>query len=329
MLRVIWLTSLTCLLWLPTLLAAQCEGRDLRSSLSEADRAEIATAVAETRYGSGNLWRATRGARNLTLLGTIHIDDPRLDPIADGLAETVAEAEVVFLEMTQTEQAALQSALSADPSRIVLPEGSLIDLLPEEVWATLADAAAARGLPGPMAARLQPWYLSLVLALPPCVLASGTAPQGLDSRIEAAAEAAGVPTRALEPFDTLFSIFASEALEVQIDMLSASVMDEQAAEDMLATTVALYFDEAHAELWHLSRIAARGQLDLPPAEIDAIFAALETRLLTERNRAWIEVLEATPEDTIVAAFGAAHLFGEAGVLQLLSEAGYDITRLEF
>lgn len=323
------LFCLAVLVWLPLPLAAQCAGTDIRATLSADDRTEIAAAVAATPYATGNFWRATRQERQITLVGTVHIDDPRLAPIATAVLPEITAAEVVFLEMTQEEQTALTTSLSEDPSRIVLADGSLIDLLPAETWTTLAEAAAARGLPGPMAAKLQPWYLSLVLALPPCVLASGAPPKGLDAQIEEAAADAGVSARALEPYDTLFTLFAEEPLEVQLDMLSASVMDEATAEDMLATTLALYFEGAHAELWHLSRVSARSQLALPEAEIETIFEELEDALLTTRNRDWITVLEAAPEDRIVAAFGAAHLFGETGVLQLLSEAGYEITRLDF
>jgi uncharacterized protein YbaP (TraB family) len=312
---------------LPAALAAQCAGQDIRPQLSADARAEIAASAAAEPYGTGNFWRATRGDRSLTLIGTVHVDDPRLDPIAARFEAAVAGAEVVFLEMTEADQQALQRRLTEDPGLIVLPEGSLIELLPEQTWQTLAEAAAARGLPAPMAARLQPWYLSLVLALPPCALETGQTPRGLDARIAEQAAAAAVPTRALEPYDTLFSLFAEEPLEVQIDMLAASVMDDERAEDMLATTLTLYFEEEHAALWHLSRIAARSQLSLPVAEVETIFADLEETLLTARNRAWLEVLEAAPEREIVAAFGAAHLFGEAGVLQLLENAGYSLTRL--
>ena len=50
--------------------------------------------------------------------------------------------------------------------------------------------------------------------------------------------------------------------------------------------------------------------------------------MTERNRAWIPVLEETArKGTVFAAFGALHLSGETGVLALLQANGWTIERL--
>ena len=51
-------------------------------------------------------------------------------------------------------------------------------------------------------------------------------------------------------------------------------------------------------------------------------------LLIQRNRNWMPVIaDAIAEtDTIVAAFGAAHLIGDFGVLQLLENDGWDLVR---
>jgi len=52
-------------------------------------------------------------------------------------------------------------------------------------------------------------------------------------------------------------------------------------------------------------------------------------LLDDRNRAWIPKIEAMMEknDRAFLFFGAAHLFGPAGVLKLLEEKGYTVTRV--
>ena len=62
-----------------------------------------------------------------------------------------------------------------------------------------------------------------------------------------------------------------------------------------------------------------------------MFATIEQELLIDRNRAWIPVLlDATEQnETVVAAFGAAHLPGENGVLALLENEGFLLERLPF
>lgn len=311
--------------------AARCAGADLRETLDAGQRAALAAAVAGTPFAEGNRWRATRGARRIDILGTIHLSDPRLDPVMARHAPAVAAADLVLVELSAADEAALQEELAADPARLLLPgAATLPGLMDEANWQLLSAAIRARGLPPAMAARMQPWYLSLQLAIPPCALpeiAAGA--RGLDHRVIAAARAAGVPVRSLEPYDTLFALFADAPLEEQVEMLLLGVMPVSDTEDAFTTTIEAYFDETHAEGWEMARLVARRALDLPPAEIDAIFAEMEARLLAERNRAWIEVIEAAEGDRLFLAFGAAHLFGEDGVLALLERAGYTLTRLPF
>ena len=51
--------------------------------------------------------------------------------------------------------------------------------------------------------------------------------------------------------------------------------------------------------------------------------------MTERNRAWIPVIEAAaPKGPVVAAFGALHLSGTDGVLALARARGFTLERLD-
>jgi uncharacterized protein len=53
-------------------------------------------------------------------------------------------------------------------------------------------------------------------------------------------------------------------------------------------------------------------------------------MMTDRNRAWIPVIEAAAKQgPILVAFGALHLSGKTGVLRLLEQDGYSITRQPF
>ena len=97
--------------------------------------------------------------------------------------------------------------------------------LPEADWQRLSAALRARGLPPFMAAKFRPWYVSMMLAVPPCLTAELAQQDGLDARIEATADAAGVPTRALEPWDTALGAFADLPLDRQIAMLRTAITE--------------------------------------------------------------------------------------------------------
>ncbi|MFP4327880.1 MAG: TraB/GumN family protein [Paracoccaceae bacterium] len=310
---------------------AACSGEDLRPTLTAGERAAVESALAGTPYREGNRWRATRGERVIDIVGTVHLDDPRLGPVAERLRPTVEAADTVLLEITPESEARLKDRMTRDPGMLLLPEGqTLPGLMDEEAWDLLADAVRARGMPPFMAARFQPWYLSLQLAIPPCAMpqiADGA--NGLDRRVSDMALEAGVALRPLEDPAAVFAMFGDDPLETQIDMLQASVLPPKVGEDGFATLVEGYFDERHAEAWDVSRVLARRHLPLPADEVDAMFETLRADLLDGRNRDWITTIEATPGNRLLLAFGAAHLFGEAGVLALLEAEGYRLERLEF
>jgi uncharacterized protein YbaP (TraB family) len=145
----------------------------------------------------------------------------------------------------------------------------------------------------------------------------------------AAATAAGVPVRALEPYDTLFSVFDALSGIDQIDMILTSLALEPRAEDFGATMADLYFLGENRMIWELMRAEALRLPDYTPERVAAEFALMEDALIDSRNRAWIPVIESAAKDgPVLAAFGALHLPGEGGVLNLLAERGWIITPWE-
>ncbi len=313
---------LVCL-GLGSAVAAQCAGKDLRASLSARDLAEVQEIVANSPFATGNRWRAERQDQVIDLVGTVHIPDPRLEGPAARLASTVAGAEVVLVEMDAAEQARMTADLARDPGMLLLQDATLPELMDEEAWQTLATAARARGVPAVMAAKFQPWYLSMLLSIPPCAANALQQAQGLDGRIMDMAENAGVPTRSLETYDTVFAMFQDAPLDEQIAMMESALVPPDVSEDMFATLLHGYFDEALTETWEVSRLLSRNLSPLDAETSDAMFAQLETDLLDRRNRAWMPViLDAARAGPVVVAVGGAHLQGEYGLLNLLEAKGF-------
>ncbi|MBN9886982.1 TraB/GumN family protein [Salipiger abyssi] len=327
-------TPLAVCLWLALAPAAiaQCQGKDLRETMSAEERARLDARVAAMPYATGNRWRAERDGEVIHLVGTMHLSDPRLDAPLQRLRPVIDDAGAVLLEMPQEEQAELMQSLSSRPELLLLTENTLPELMEDADWQALSDAARDQGIPPFMAAKFRPWYLSMMLSLPACAKSAMEARDGLDMRIEAMADAAGVPTLALEPFDTTFNIFNAEPLDEQIEMMTVSLATQDSGEDGFATTIAAYFDEAVGEMWAFSEILVARSGLLPPDEAEAMIAESGAAVLDQRNRAWIPVIlhaAETYDAPIVAAFGAAHLPGEEGVLRLLEEAGFSVTREAF
>lgn len=312
-------------------LQAACTGEGLLESLTDDERARVEAAAAGTPYGEGLFWEARRGADVMILIGTLHLDDPRFAALMPRVEAALDGAELVLLEMTPVEEAQLETAIATDADLLLLPgTATLPALMDPEVWEALASEARDRGLPPFMVSRMQPWYLSLLLSVPACAFAElMDGSRGLDRRITEMAEARGIPMQALEPFDTLFRIFADEPLERQVELISLGLLPPDVQRAAFVSTLDGYFDEEMALVWELGRAAVRMHPKLTQAEADALFADLEADLLIGRNLNWVEVIAEAMEshDRVVVAAGGAHLPGETGVLNLLARDGWAIRPL--
>jgi len=310
--------------------AAVCVGDSYLDRMTPDQQMQLSAAVDGMPYAEGLIWTATKGDAAITIVGTMHIYDPRLEDLRAQLNDTVATADLVMLEATPEEESQLQNLITNEPERLFIVAGpTLPELVDEDTWQLIAAAATERGIPSFMAAKMQPWYLSLTLGIPSCAMTDMMAGvRGLDHMIIQDAEAAGVPMQAVEPYTTLFDLFKDDSFEEQVDMLRVSMLLPELQEQMFVAMLDRYFAEDVGRLWEMSRIALSDVPDLDQAEANAMFTDMEESLLNTRNRNWIPVITEASEthDDIVVAVGAAHLIGTEGILRLLENEGWTITR---
>jgi hypothetical protein len=310
-------------------LSAECNGTNLFTTMPPEERAALTAAAEAAPFPRGNFWRATRGDQVITLVGTYHFDDPRHFPVIEALTPILSAASTVLVEAGPEEEKALLDLMARDPSKMMIMEGpTLLEQLPPEVWAGLSEALLARGVPGFMAAKLQPWYVAVLLSIPPCAMAGMQDPKGLDGLVIDMALAAGVPVRGLEPFDTVFTIFGSMTRDEMVAMIQSTLAVEGQSEDYFVTLADSYFAGDSRMIWEYMRAVSYDLPGYTRQQIDAEFARMEELLMNARNRAWIPVLtDAAAEGPVFAAFGALHLSGEEGVLNLLLQEGFALEEL--
>ena len=308
---------------------AECKGQNLINALSPEAQTALRAEAAKQPYAVGNFWLATKGAEEITLVGTYHFDDPRHAATLTALAPALAKAKTLLVEAGPKEQESLKARMADDPSLIVNTDGpTLAEVLEPEDWQHLRDAAAARGVPGFMVAKFRPWYVSVLLAMPPCSMDLATMPEGLDSQLIAAATSRNLPVQAMEPYDTLFSIFGGMSQTEQIDMITSSLALEEKSADMAVTLADAYFAEEGRLIWEFSKLQSLQMPGFTPERVEREFAVMERAMMNDRNQSWIPVIKAAAaKGPVLAAFGALHLSGDQGVLKLLQDDGYSITRL--
>ncbi len=308
---------------------ARCDGTDLIETLPEDERAELIRQAAKTPYGEGLLWHARRDDTEITFFGTYHFEHERTLAHLEFLTPLIDRAERIYLEVSNDAQAELQHEMASDPSIMFITEGATLpDLLGEEDWQRLSQEMQARAIPGFMAAKFKPLWAAMMLGIGPCeAQASGYSLGGIDHRIGEYAASIGNDSRSLEDFRTLLTLFDGFPIEDQLDMIRLFFATAGNADDMAYTLRQSYLAQKTALIWEYSRMITLAS-GLAGAEQD--FALFEEELLNRRNRAWIELmLREMPGTISFVAVGAAHLPGDDGVLKMLENEGFQITRLPF
>jgi len=320
-----------CVVGLGLPAAADCVGQDLIATMAESERVDLLARSHAVPFAQGNFWRAKKDGQDITLIGTYHIDDPRHGATLARLVPAFDRAKTVLVEAGPEEMSALKARLGREPSLMVITKGpTLPEQLSPELWEQLSTAMAARGVPGFVAAKMQPWYLSMILSIPPCALQAMGEDRGLDAMIMEEAAARDLPIKALEPYDTIFGIFDALSPADQLSMITASLALEDRSEDLSITMSEAYFAEEPRLIWDFNQDQALTVPGASPEQVAHEFAVMEEAMMTRRNRAWIPVLTAAAKQgPVLAAFGALHLSGQDGVLALLESEGFTVERLSF
>lgn len=316
---------------MPGWAAALCTGEKFETYLTPQDRMEIDATLAALPFSEGNSWLAEKDGVTLTIMGTMHLPDPRHSILLDQVRPHLATADLLLVEATMQDQTYMQLYLANNPKLMYIEDGpTLPEVLDEPTWDAIQVAAQDLGIPSFLAAKMQPWYLVLALSIPKCVateIMNGEG--GLDALLMEEAGNLGVPTQALEPWQDMFALLTMGSFEEQVDALRMSLLAPRHSNALMVSMIEAYFEGQAARAWLMTYYTREFLPEVAPAVFDEQMAMLEDLMLNQRNQNWIPVIEAaaTQHDTIVLAFGAAHLFGELGVLNLLETAGWTIRPL--
>lgn len=311
---------------------AFCDGPSPFEALPQADQAALRAEAARDPFGAGLLWQVSRDGVTSYVVGTMHLPNPRHDAIMEATRPLLDQVDQLVLEITEADGQQMQTRMTADPAFYLLTEGgSLIDRLPPDEWAKLAQIARDRGVPPFMAATMKPWFLSMSLAIPSCATTAIQAGmKGLDRRLEVEATAKGLPTHSLDEVDALLHLLAGDPLDKQIADLRRALAAGLLVSAEGGGELALYFQQETLLMWRSTLHMARAQApdDETRAWVDSLIDEMEAKLLDERNLAWApQILAHAAARPTLIAVGGAHLFGETGVLAQLQAAGFTVSRM--
>ncbi|HHZ10826.1 MAG TPA: polysaccharide biosynthesis protein GumN [Rhizobiales bacterium] len=304
-----------------------CKGVDLMEALKKEDpdaARKIEEEARATPNGSGLLWRIEKaGLTTSFLFGTMHMTDARVTTLPPAAQAAYDASSTVVIETTDVlDQAGMMAAIMQKPELMMFTDQTTLQsLLAPDDAAAVEAALAARGIPLASVAKMKPWMLSAMVALPACEMARKAAGMPvLDVKLAEDAKAAGKELLGLETVTDQLEAMASLPMEFHVRGLVDTLKLGDRMDDVVESMIALYLKGEVGAIWPLFRNV------LPDsAEADG-YAAFEEVMVTARNRTM--ALEAEPvlrKGGAFIAIGALHLPGKEGVVELLREAGYTVT----
>jgi uncharacterized protein len=252
-------------------------------------------------------WEVSRNGAVSHFLGTIHAkyqlahQPAAVTERLDAARAVVIEADVTSISIMDVMQKAM-----------LPPEQSLRTMLGEERWRKLVDITG-KVMPAAALERMQPWFAGLLVSLGDLALTDQN--QVMDMQIFQRAGKNGQRVVFLEEASEQLKILSESGdLATLIEMLDEIGEVRRKLDDMIAG-------------YGRGDLEALSTLTLDPEEMRERPEVYE-KLLFQRNRAWMDVLQPLlAEGGVFVAVGAGHFVGEQGLLSLLRTAGYEIRRV--
>lgn len=305
-----------------------CTGVDMLSALQKDDPAgyrKITAEAAATLNGKGLLWKLEKpGEKPSFLFGTMHMTDPRVTALPPAAQTAYDAADIVVIETTEVlDKQKMMAALLKEPDLMMFTDDTtLSSLLSPDDAAVVNKALDARGIPPGSVAKMKPWLLSAMVALPVCEVArqAGGAPV-LDVKLAEDAKALGKTVEGLETVAGQLRAMASLPLAFHMKGLVDTLKLGDRMNDVNETMILLYQRGDTGMFWPLFRVV------LPGAEDDAAgYAAFEQTMITSRNKVMVDhALPILAKGNAFMAVGALHLPGPEGLVEDFRKAGYTVT----
>lgn len=264
-------------------------------------------------FDKGICWKIEgKGAAPSYLFGTMHSEDPQITQLPGAVERAFERANGVTLEVVMDMQSLL--AMSA---AFMLTDGSTLEShVGPRLYRRTVKAMADHGQAEMVVAMMKPWAVAVTLMMPP----SKTG-MVLDLMLYQRAVAAGKPVTGLESPDEQMNVFDSMSKQDQLDLLKDALDHQKDMQQMLGALKKAYLSR---DLKRMVEISDKSMHD----SSSAIKERFSTQLIDERNHRMAERMQSQLlRGNEFIAVGALHLPGDQGLLNLLTERGYRLTRV--
>lgn len=272
------------------------------------------------RHGEGRLWKIERGdAPPSHVMGTIHVTDARVRDLPPEIRRAFEGSEQAAFELLfHPEEREKTARAQRLPKRT-----SLAKLLDKETYEKVVELAAAYGIPARAVETMQPWALALTFQV---------SPEEFRRRLDG--------DLILDlwliqwAYDLGMRVVALEKVEEQIAAFEAVQGESDPAEILREVLAQLEENpDGHAELLEQylagdMRTAYRQVEDMAANDAEPDAQVFKEAFLDARNHTMVKrMLPLLKRGKAFIAVGALHMPGDEGILHLLEQRGYRVTRI--
>ncbi|MCI3920613.1 TraB/GumN family protein [Paenibacillus sp. TRM 82003] len=265
----------------------------------------------------GFLWEVQHDGDSVHLIGSMHFADESFYPLPAAYEAAFDDAEYLGLEVD------VSKAATPGVQQLIMELGTyhdgttLADHVSAELYAQIGGILKQNGLEANALDTFKPWVVETMIATLKSAQAGYEGGIGIDMYFAQKANERQLPIIELETYESQLMMFNSFSKELQATNLQAVVDNFDAIDESV---------DQMADIWKSGD--DEGLLGL--TEEMAKSPEYRKAMLTDRNAAMVEkivsYLENPEEADYLIAIGAAHFPGDDGIVKLLEERGYVVTR---
>lgn len=266
----------------------------------------------------GFFWKVEKDGAKVYLLGSIHVGNEYLYPIRQEIEAAFNEANKLVVEVNVA-KAVTEELANRIASYMKYNDGSkLQDHIDKDTYNKLQ--AILKGIKAPENAfdPFKPWQVVNELTIIKAALSGYQPGLGIDAYYLQRAMKAGLPIEELESFEKQLAMLDGLSEELQIQMLQEAAAEFDAKDNSVALL---------AELWTSgSDEGLMKWLTEMYKQKEFYEAVIQNRNIEMTNKI-TDYLNAKENGTSFVIAGYLHMLGDHGIVTLLKEQGYTVTRL--
>lgn len=264
-----------------------------------------------------SVWKVSKDNHSVYLGGTIHLLSPSDYPLPEAYQQAYKQADTLVFEVDSDDLKSPQQQVQFARMMRLESGQRMTDLLSEDTYQRLREAASARNIPIKTLDQFSPVLITIQLT----VLAlkeMGMTAAGVDDFYLAKARSDSKSVETFETAEEQMNFIKQLARGNEDEFVRYSLQDLDALPEQMSQLKAA---------WRSGNQPALEKAGIE--QLQKLFPDVYQQLLVNRNQRWlpkIKTMLATPERELILV-GALHLVGEQGLLQQLQAQGYEITQL--